>query len=150
MLVFSTQLCELLPLLPFSLVQLSPPSPPFLFESVYTVLYTCKQGVTWRGGGYGVLGLRQINTCRKVPLLVNLDGDILHCLLWVLSFCGGHDVVLRGSFSANPPFGPALCQSVRLSIGLRVFFVNRPSCLPSQSSSVCFSPAVCEPAVLSA
>ncbi len=34
-----------------------------------------------------VLGLRQINTCCKVPLLVNfLDGDILHCFLWVLSF----------------------------------------------------------------
>jgi hypothetical protein len=30
----------------------------------------------------GVLGLRQMNTCRKVPLHVNfLDGDILHCLL---------------------------------------------------------------------
>jgi hypothetical protein len=61
-LVFSTQLCELL-LLPFSLVQLSPP-PPSLCESVYT--YTvCK------GKGYGVLGLRQISTCRKVPLQVN-------------------------------------------------------------------------------
>ncbi len=35
------------------------------------------------------LGFRQINTCRKVPLDVNcLDDNILHCLLWVLSFYG--------------------------------------------------------------
>jgi hypothetical protein len=35
------------------------------------------------GGGYGVLGLRQINTCRKVSLQVNfLDAEILHCLLY--------------------------------------------------------------------
>jgi hypothetical protein len=33
-------------------------------------------------GGYRVLGLRQINTCSKVPLQVKfLDDDILHCLL---------------------------------------------------------------------
>jgi hypothetical protein len=39
---------------------------------------------------YGVLGLRQINTCRKGPLRVNfLDDDILHCLLWILSFYVG-------------------------------------------------------------
>ncbi len=35
------------------------PSTPYLCE------YVCG------GGGYGVLGLRQINTCRKVPLQVN-------------------------------------------------------------------------------
>jgi len=31
-------------------------------------------------GGYGVLGIRQINTCRKVPLHMSifLDDDILH------------------------------------------------------------------------
>jgi hypothetical protein len=41
-----------------------------------------------RGGGYGVLDLRQINTLSKVPLHVNfLDDDILHCLLWVLASC---------------------------------------------------------------
>ncbi len=40
-------------------------------------------------GGMGFWGLRQINTCRKVPLRVNfLDDDILHCLLWVLFFYG--------------------------------------------------------------
>jgi hypothetical protein len=49
----------------------------------YIYMYT----VCIRWGGYRVLGLRQINTCRKVPLQVNfLDDDILHCLLWVLSF----------------------------------------------------------------
>ncbi len=36
------------------------------------------------GMGYGALGLRQINTCRKVRLQVNLvDDDIL---LWFLYF----------------------------------------------------------------
>jgi hypothetical protein len=54
MLVFSTQLCELLPLSPLPCVNK---------YTVYT--YTvCK-------GGYGVLGLRQIITCGKVPLKVN-------------------------------------------------------------------------------
>jgi hypothetical protein len=36
--------------------------------------------------GYGVLGLRQRNTCRKVPLRVNFLDDVLHCLLRVLYF----------------------------------------------------------------
>ncbi len=50
--------------LTFSLVH-SPPPPPC--DKFYTYTYTvCK------GGGYGVLGLRQINTCREVPLLVKL------------------------------------------------------------------------------
>ncbi len=32
------------------------------------------------GGGYEALGLREIKTCRKVPLQVNfLDDDILQC-----------------------------------------------------------------------
>ncbi len=49
----------------------------------------CTYTVCVWGGGYGVLGLRQINTCRKAPLRVNvLDYDILLCLLWVLSFYG--------------------------------------------------------------
>ncbi len=42
------------------------PHPPFPCENKYTV-YT----YTVCGGGYGVLGLRQINTFRKVPLQVN-------------------------------------------------------------------------------
>ncbi len=41
--------------------------PPFLV--LISILYTRTQCV--RGWGYGVLGLRQINTCRKVPLQVN-------------------------------------------------------------------------------
>jgi hypothetical protein len=59
MLVFSTQLCELLSL-PFSLVHLSPPPP-----------LPC----VIKGGGMGIVGgegLRLINTCLKVPLQVNL------------------------------------------------------------------------------
>jgi hypothetical protein len=60
-LVFSTQFCEL-----FALYLLSGSTlPPLPILNKYT-LYTytvCK-------GGCGVLGLRQINICRKVPLQV--------------------------------------------------------------------------------
>ncbi len=95
MLVFSTQLCELLPLQP-SLWFNSPP--PFLFSK-----YSIDRQCVWLGGGRGGVtifcrrltlriwpvlqpekrldhpkqkprsggGLRQINTCRKVPLQVN-------------------------------------------------------------------------------
>ncbi len=56
---------------------------PCIHNYTYTV---CK----WEGG-YRVLGLRQINTCRKIPSQVNfLDDDILRCLLWVLSFSNGN------------------------------------------------------------
>jgi hypothetical protein len=50
----------------------------------------CVEYAVCKGEGYGgALGLRQINTCRKVFLqLIFLDDDILHCLLWVLSFYG--------------------------------------------------------------
>jgi hypothetical protein len=75
MLVFSTQPYELLPL-SLSLVQLSAPSP---FPVCISKLYT---RIQCGGGGYEILGLRQINTCRKVPLQVkSLDDDILHCVL---------------------------------------------------------------------
>ncbi len=36
-----------------------------------------------RGGGYGVLGLRQIDTCRKVPLQVNF---LTFCIAFYESF----------------------------------------------------------------
>ncbi len=63
---------------------LAPPPP---FPVWISILYTRIQ--CERGGGYGVLGLRQVNTCREVPLQVNfIDDDILHCLLRVLSFYG--------------------------------------------------------------
>ncbi len=62
------QLCELLCApLPFSLVQVSSyPHFPVWTSILYTRI-VCKGG----GRGDGVLGLRQINTCRKVPLQVN-------------------------------------------------------------------------------
>ncbi len=48
---------------PFFLVQLSPPSSVCKRVTVYSIQIQCV-----RGRGDGVLGLRQINTCRKVPL----------------------------------------------------------------------------------
>ncbi len=66
MLVFSTQLCELLLLSP-SLWFNSPPPFPVWISTLYT-LYTY---TVCKGGGYGDLGLKQINTCRKVPSQVN-------------------------------------------------------------------------------
>jgi len=67
-LIFSTQLCELLPLQP-SLWFNSTQPPPCVNKCT---VYIGREG-----------GLRQINTYRKVPLLVNFfDDDIL---LWSLS-----------------------------------------------------------------
>jgi hypothetical protein len=61
LLALSTQHCELLPLLPSLWLNSTPPPPPPQY-TVYT--YTvCK------GGGYGVLGLRQINTRRTCKSL---------------------------------------------------------------------------------
>jgi hypothetical protein len=76
--IFSTQVCELLPLSPFSRIQ-SPPLDPRLSNFL--------SGSLWMGGGGGLWGprrggdLRQINTCHKVPLQVHFDDDIL---LWRL------------------------------------------------------------------
>jgi hypothetical protein len=64
MLLFSTQLCKLLPFSPSPWFN-SPPFPVWI-----STLYTCIQCVRRRG--YGVLGLRQINICRKVSLQVNV------------------------------------------------------------------------------
>jgi hypothetical protein len=63
MLLFSTQFWSCCP---SNLLWFSSP-PPSLREKVYCK-YTRIQCVR---GGYEVLGLRQINTCRKVPLQVN-------------------------------------------------------------------------------
>ncbi len=59
-----------------------PPSPfPLPCVNKY-IVYTYT--VYW---GDGVLGLRQINICRRVSLWVSfLDDDILHCFLWVFFF----------------------------------------------------------------
>jgi hypothetical protein len=78
--------------LTFSLVQLSLPPPLSVWISLCTRIQ-CLRG----GGVFGVLDLRQINTCRKVPLKINnLDDDILHCLLLVLSFYEGKERGHRG------------------------------------------------------
>jgi hypothetical protein len=111
MLVFSTQLCELYASLTFSLVHI--PHPSLCQSTVYkdNVWLGGRRGVLSCVGDHilqelntlyltrfrtykiarppqknqgGEVGLRQINTCRKVPLLVNfLDVDILHCFLSV-------------------------------------------------------------------
>ncbi len=84
MLVFSTQLWSVAALT-LSLVQLSPAP---LFPVWISIQYTrkCVRGVF---GHRREGGLRQINTRRKVPLQINfLYDDILHCLLWILSFYG--------------------------------------------------------------
>jgi hypothetical protein len=69
MLVFPSQLCELLP-----------PPPSLLCVNKYTRIIQCVGG----GGGVWVHrrvgGLRQINTCRKVPSEVNFLDDYI--LLW--------------------------------------------------------------------
>jgi hypothetical protein len=36
------------------------------------------------GGDYGVLGLRQINTCREVPLLVNFFLKMTFCFIFFI------------------------------------------------------------------
>ncbi len=82
-LVFSIQLCDLYyysPLLPLSpSLWFNSPPPPFIDLVWRSILNTRTQCV--RGGGYGVLGLRQINTCRKIPIQVNfLDDDIFATL----------------------------------------------------------------------
>jgi hypothetical protein len=53
-------------LLTFSLVQLHPPAH---FPVWISILYTRIHCV--RGGGYGALGFRQVNTCCKVSLQIN-------------------------------------------------------------------------------
>ncbi len=42
--------------------------PPYPFHVWISILFTCTQYVGGGGEGFGVLGLRQINTCRKIPL----------------------------------------------------------------------------------
>ncbi len=69
--------CYPFPLLSRSTLQ------PLPVPCVISILYTRIHYYTVWGSGP-----RQINTCHKVPLQVNFfrDDDILHCLLWVLSF----------------------------------------------------------------
>ncbi len=74
--------------------------------------YTVNTYTVCKGGGrYEVLSLRQINTCRKVPLKVNfLDDDILHCLLWVAQ----RNIIIKLSL--------ATCCSI--SIFIKFFFFD--------------------------
>ncbi len=62
------------------------PPPPF---PVWISIYSIHVFSVYGGGGYGVLGLRQINICRKFPLQVKFfRWRHLHCLLWVFTFKG--------------------------------------------------------------
>jgi hypothetical protein len=77
LLVFSTQLYDLLPRCPSPLLSglTFPLSPPSLCEQVYCIhIYSVQRR------GVEVLGLRQINTCRKVSLQANFLDDIYMCL----------------------------------------------------------------------
>ncbi len=77
MLVFSTQLCDLYsPLVPLSPSLKFNSLPPLPCVNKYTVHVTVCRG--W--GGYGVLGIRKINTRRKVPIQVIFFS-------WHLTFC---------------------------------------------------------------
>jgi hypothetical protein len=51
---------------PSNLLSGSTPPPPSLCEQKYCIHVYCT--VCMEGGEYGVLGFRQINTCRKVPI----------------------------------------------------------------------------------
>ncbi len=104
MLVFSTQLCELLHL-SSSLGFNSPPFPVWI-----RILYTRRQCVRGDGEGYGVLGLRQINTCRKVPLQVNFI---------MTTFC----IAFYESYLST---GPGYYRI--LSIGFAFYFILRAFC----------------------
>jgi hypothetical protein len=69
------------------------------------------------GGEYGVLGLEQINICRKVPSKdIFLDDDILHCLLWVLSFYAYTWLALPSAWNPNRSAlrdpSTAFCQNI--------------------------------------
>jgi hypothetical protein len=68
MLVFSTQLCELLPLFPS--LWFAPPLPcvnKYTLYSIHVYTIQCVKG----GGGMGFLASDRLITCRKIPLQVN-------------------------------------------------------------------------------
>ncbi len=69
----------------------------------------------FKGRGYEVLGLRQRNTCRKVPLQVIFLHDILHCLLWVLSFYARRIVTCRDRLRSYKLQVPVLHKMFSLS-----------------------------------
>jgi hypothetical protein len=87
MLVFSTQLCELLPLWPILWFNSPLPSPCTVWISI-PVLYTRTECV-WGVGVWGS-GPQTDKHLLQSPFTGQfcLDDDILHCLLWVLSFYG--------------------------------------------------------------
>ncbi len=84
MLVFSTQLCVLLPLYP-SLCSTLPP-PPLPCVNMYTV-YTY---TVWKGGGIWGSGPQTDKYLLQSPY-----DDILHCLLWALSVYGRNSVCIH-------------------------------------------------------
>ncbi len=85
MLVFSTQHCAPLP---FCLVQLSPGQPPFHVWII--ILYTRIKCVRGEGMGFRASD-RETPAAKSLYRSILLDDNILHCLLWVLSFYGWKD-----------------------------------------------------------
>jgi hypothetical protein len=82
---------------------------------------------------HGVLGIRQINPCRKVPLQVNcLDDDILHGLLWVFSFFDIHGLFLN----LNPFFIRYFQRLVSALTHVSPFLCSYVLCLNTVSFSL--------------
>ncbi len=114
----SNLLCELFPLSPLSGFLSTPPSPPSLCEEILFTVFTYKLQCV-RGGG--VLGIRQINTGRKVHLQVNFFRRRHFALPSVsLIFLRKHYYLQSGSCrgvgrrlcrggSQSPPFQPRVC-----------------------------------------
>ncbi len=80
----------------FSLVQLSPPPPCPVWLNCKNVQCT---------GGIWSSAQRQISTVRKVPLKFSFDDNILHYLLWVLSFYNRSATVLLSCIKNTTLYG---------------------------------------------
>ncbi len=126
MLAFLIQLCELLPLWP-SLLFFSPsPLPCVNKYTVYTYSIQC----VCVGGG--ILGLRKINTCHKVPLQVNyFRWHILHCLLWVLYFYWWAPLILY-QLDTWPMPSPDKFSAGWVAMGWKLYRIDCTAC-PARS-----------------
>jgi hypothetical protein len=123
---FQLSFCEPFPLYPSLWFNSPPPFPVWI-----SILYTHIQCVR---GEYRDLDLRQINTCRKEPLHINfLDDDIMHCLLWVLSFYWGNNQKVGGGTS--PLLTDISCFSWPSVQSYQMFRTTAPNTLQGSTDS---------------